>query len=92
MSALPTSLVYSGFYDIRVKSCFLLTSELILSPQSKESPRLPPCPHKKDLFLEETEKKLEVAEERHMFHEVEVLFKLVCVVCVRVRACVHRTP
>ncbi|KAK7798828.1 hypothetical protein U0070_009192 [Myodes glareolus] len=43
------------------------TSELILNPQSKESMPdfLLSLPKKKDLSLEEIQKKLEAAEERH---------------------------
>ena len=52
--------------------------ELILSPQSRESvPELPLSPpKKKDLSLEEIQKKLEAAEERRKSHEAEVLKQL----------------
>ncbi|XP_042110497.1 stathmin-like [Ovis aries] len=52
--------------------------ELILSPQSKESlPEFPlSSPKNKDLSLEEIQKKLEAAEERHKPHEAEVLKQL----------------
>ncbi|KAL1772879.1 stathmin [Sigmodon hispidus] len=46
----------------------LIAFELILSPRSKES--------KKDLSLEEIQKKLEAAEERRKSHEAEVLKQL----------------
>ena len=47
-------------------------------PQSRESvPELPLSPpKKKDLFLEEIQKKLEAAEERRKSHEAEVLKQL----------------
>ena len=49
--------------------------ELILSPQSKESlPEFPLSPPKdEDLSLEEIQKKLKAAKERHRPHEAEVL-------------------
>ncbi|KAF3818679.1 hypothetical protein GH733_012096 [Mirounga leonina] len=52
--------------------------ELILSPRSKESvPEFPLSPpKKKDLSLEEIQKKLEAAEERRKSHEAEVLKQL----------------
>uniref|UniRef100_A0A8B9YVN4 Stathmin n=1 Tax=Bos mutus grunniens TaxID=30521 RepID=A0A8B9YVN4_BOSMU len=51
--------------------------ELILSPRSKESvPEFPLPPKKKDLSLEEIQKKLEAAEERRKSHEAEVLKQL----------------
>ena len=51
--------------------------ELILSPRSKESvPEFPLSPPKKDLSLEEIQKKLEAAEERRKSHEAEVLKQL----------------
>uniref|UniRef100_A0A8C9QCI9 Stathmin n=1 Tax=Spermophilus dauricus TaxID=99837 RepID=A0A8C9QCI9_SPEDA len=52
--------------------------ELILSPGSKESvPDFPLSPpKKKDLSLEEIQKKLEAAEERLKSHEAEVLKQL----------------
>ena len=51
--------------------------ELILSPRSKESvPEFPLSSPKKDLSLEEIQKKLEGAEERRKSHEVEVLKQL----------------
>ncbi|XP_070327241.1 stathmin-like [Odocoileus virginianus] len=68
--------------DIQVKELEKRASgqafELILSPQSKESvPELPLSPpKKKDLSLEEIQKKLEAAEERPKSHEAEVLKQL----------------
>ncbi|KAB0351659.1 hypothetical protein FD754_016516 [Muntiacus muntjak] len=52
--------------------------ELILSPHSKESlPEFPLSPPKnKNISLEEIQKKLEAAEERHNSHEAEVLKQL----------------
>ncbi|XP_030743177.1 stathmin-like [Echinops telfairi] len=52
--------------------------ELILSPRSKEAvPEFPLSPpKKKDLSLEEIQKKLEAAEERRKSHEAEVLQRL----------------
>ena len=52
--------------------------ELILSPHSKESPPEFPFspPKEKNLSLEEVQKKLEAAEERHKSHEAEVLKQL----------------
>ena len=51
--------------------------ELILSPRSKESvTEFPLSPPKKDLSLEEIQKKLEAAEERRKSHEAEVLKQL----------------
>ncbi|KAM4813705.1 LOW QUALITY PROTEIN: stathmin [Urocitellus parryii] len=68
--------------DIQVKELEKRTSgqafEVILSPRSKESvpdfPLYPP--KKKDLSLEEIQKKLEAAEERRKSHEAEVLKQL----------------
>ena len=68
--------------DIQVKELEKRASgqafELILSPRSKESvPEFPLSPpKKKDLFLEEIQKKLEAAEERRKSHEAEVLKQL----------------
>ncbi|XP_061249127.1 stathmin-like [Bos javanicus] len=67
--------------DIQVKKLEKPSSgqafELILSPQSKESvPEFPLSPPKKDLSLEEIQKKLEAAEERRKSHEAEVLKQL----------------
>ena len=68
--------------DIQVKELEKRASgqafELILSPQSKESvPEFPLSPpKKKDLSLEEIQKKLEAAEERCKSHEAEVLKQL----------------
>ncbi|EHB11415.1 Stathmin [Heterocephalus glaber] len=68
--------------DIRVKELQKRASgqafELILSPRSKESvPDFPLSPpKKKDLSLEEIQKKLEAAEERRKSHEAEVLKQL----------------
>ncbi|KAF4024475.1 hypothetical protein G4228_016240 [Cervus hanglu yarkandensis] len=65
--------------DIQVKELEKRASgqafELILSPRSKESvPEFPLSPpKKKDLSLEEIQKKLEAAEERRKSHEAEVL-------------------
>ena len=64
--------------DIQVKKLEKPSSgqafELTLSPQSKESvPEFPLSPPKKDLSLEEIQKKLEAAEERRTSHEAEVL-------------------
>lgn len=51
--------------------------KLILSPQSNESvPEFPLSPSNKDLFLEEIQKKLEAAEEKHKSQEAEVLKQL----------------
>uniref|UniRef100_A0ABI7YU18 Stathmin n=2 Tax=Felinae TaxID=338152 RepID=A0ABI7YU18_FELCA len=51
--------------------------KLILSPQSNESvPEFPLSPSNKDLSLEEIQKKLEAAEEKHKSQEVEVLKQL----------------
>ncbi|RMB91297.1 hypothetical protein DUI87_32436 [Hirundo rustica rustica] len=52
--------------------------ELILSPRSKEAvPEFPLSPpKKKDVSLEEIQKKLEAAEERRKSHEAEVLKQL----------------
>uniref|UniRef100_A0A2I3HU33 Stathmin n=1 Tax=Nomascus leucogenys TaxID=61853 RepID=A0A2I3HU33_NOMLE len=68
--------------DIQVKELEKRASgqafELILSPRSKESvPEFPLSPpKKKDLSLEEIQKKLEAAEERRKSHEAEVLKQL----------------
>ncbi|XP_004592288.2 stathmin isoform X1 [Ochotona princeps] len=68
--------------DIQVKELEKRASgqafELILSPRSKESvPDFPLSPpKKKDLSLEEIQKKLEAAEERRKSHEAEVLKQL----------------
>ena len=67
--------------DIQVKGLEKRASgqafELILSPRSKESvPEFPLSPPKKDLSLEEIQKKLEAAEERLKSHEAEVLKQL----------------
>uniref|UniRef100_A0A4W2E0B1 Stathmin n=1 Tax=Bos indicus x Bos taurus TaxID=30522 RepID=A0A4W2E0B1_BOBOX len=67
--------------DIQVKKLEKPSSgqafELTLSPQSKESvPEFPLSPPKKDLSLEEIQKKLEAAEERRKSHEAEVLKQL----------------
>ena len=67
--------------DIQVKELEKRSSgqafELILSPRSKESvPEFPLSPLKKDLSLEEIQKKLEAAEERRKSHEAEVLKQL----------------
>ncbi|XP_005897525.2 stathmin [Bos mutus] len=67
--------------DIQVKKLEKPSSgqafELILSPRSKESvPEFPLSPPKKDLSLEEIQKKLEAAEERRKSHEAEVLKQL----------------
>uniref|UniRef100_A0A8C9NZI1 Stathmin n=1 Tax=Spermophilus dauricus TaxID=99837 RepID=A0A8C9NZI1_SPEDA len=68
--------------DIQVKELEKCASgqafELILSPRSKESvPDFPLSPpKKKDLSLEEIQKKLEAAEERLKSHEAEVLKQL----------------
>ena len=67
--------------DIQVKELEKRASgqafELILSPRSKESvPEFPLSPPKKDLSLEEIQKKLEAAEERRKSHEAEVLKQL----------------
>ncbi|KAL1764934.1 stathmin [Sigmodon hispidus] len=68
--------------DIQVKELEKRASgqafELILSPRSKESvPYFPlSTPKKKDLSLEEIQKKLEAAEERRKSHEAEVLKQL----------------
>ncbi|KAI4561277.1 hypothetical protein MJG53_012340 [Ovis ammon polii x Ovis aries] len=55
--------------------CLSQAFELILSPPSEESvPGFPlPPPKKKDLSLEEIQKKLEAVEERRKSHEAEVL-------------------
>ncbi|XFG11530.1 hypothetical protein AB1E19_015154 [Capra hircus] len=57
------------------EACLSQAFELILSPRSKESvPGFPlPPPKKKDLSLEEIQKKLEAVEERRKSHEAEVL-------------------
>uniref|UniRef100_A0A8C3BTC9 Stathmin n=1 Tax=Cairina moschata TaxID=8855 RepID=A0A8C3BTC9_CAIMO len=68
--------------DIQVKELEKRASgqafELILSPRSKEAvPEFPLSPpKKKDLSLEEIQKKLEAAEERRKSHEAEVLKQL----------------
>ncbi|CAK6440778.1 unnamed protein product, partial [Pipistrellus nathusii] len=68
--------------DIQVKELEKRASgqafELILSPRSKEPvPEFPLSPpKKKDLSLEEIQKKLEAAEERRKSHEAEVLKQL----------------
>ncbi|KAJ1070403.1 hypothetical protein K5549_020635, partial [Capra hircus] len=64
-----------GFLYIQVKEPEKRAFELILSPRSKESvPGFPlPPPKKKDLSLEEIQKKLEAVEERRKSHEAEVL-------------------
>uniref|UniRef100_A0A803W5V7 Stathmin n=1 Tax=Ficedula albicollis TaxID=59894 RepID=A0A803W5V7_FICAL len=68
--------------DIQVKELEKRASgqafELILSPRSKEAvPEFPLSPpKKKDVSLEEIQKKLEAAEERRKSHEAEVLKQL----------------
>ncbi|KAM6108656.1 stathmin [Pterocles gutturalis] len=69
-------------FDIQVKELEKRASgqafELILSPRSKEAvPEFPLSPpKKKDVSLEEIQKKLEAAEERRKSHEAEVLKQL----------------
>ncbi|XP_068951290.1 stathmin-like [Petaurus breviceps papuanus] len=68
--------------DIQVKELEKRASgqafELILSPRSKEAvPEFPLFPpKKKDLSLEEIQKKLEAEEERRKSHEAEILKQL----------------
>ncbi|NWY93552.1 STMN1 protein, partial [Loxia curvirostra] len=68
--------------DIQVKELEKRASgqafELILSPRSKETVAEFPLspPKKKDVSLEEIQKKLEAAEERRKSHEAEVLKQL----------------
>lgn len=83
-SVQPVSCLLSNMAssDIQVKELEKRASgqafELILSPRSKESvPEFPLSPpKKKDLSLEEIQKKLEAAEERRKSHEAEVLKQL----------------